>query len=266
MSKPAVPKKKHRGPKGAARKSNASVEPPRSPQAARPSGASSGRRPTTVSGPRIVEAKFVAAAQQIESLPPPVTLEVAFAGRSNVGKSSLLNCLMQRQNLVRTSSTPGCTRHVGFYEAIDLERRKLHLVDLPGYGYAKRSKAERATWALLLDHYFGDRPSLMLVVLLIDVRRGIEADDQELLDMVASVAKRRRTPLPVILVATKLDRLSHAAQKPALTKLQLQVGRALIGFSAKDATGREELLSTILRITFATNPDRGTPTELAPEG
>lgn len=202
--------------------------------------------------PRIVQARFVAAAREIPSLPPPVTLEVAFAGRSNVGKSSLLNCLMERQNLVRTSSTPGCTRQIGFYEATVDDRRLLHLVDLPGYGYAKRSKTERAAWAKLLDHYFVQRPSLMLVVLLIDVRRGIELEDQELLDLVASVEQRRVRPLPVLVVATKLDKLSRAAQKPALAKLEQRVGRKLLGFSAKDATGRQALLTAILRSAFAT--------------
>ena len=106
----------------------------------------------------IVEAKFVAA-QGITggALPAPTFAEVAFAGRSNVGKSSLINMLVQRKSLVRTSSTPGCTRQVNLFEIHAKDGTALHLADLPGYGFAKRSKQERSEWAKLIEGYLRER-------------------------------------------------------------------------------------------------------------
>src|SRR5262249_41664011 len=103
--------------------------------------------------PRIVAARFVASAPEARLLPAPPTAEVAFAGRSNVGKSALLNALLERKGLARTSSTPGCTRELVVFEAKTADDAVLTLVDLPGYGYAKRSKMERAAWAGFIEDY-----------------------------------------------------------------------------------------------------------------
>ena len=171
---------------------------------------------TKEAGPRVVEARFVAAAQTPQSLPAPVSVEVAFAGRSNVGKSSLLSSLVARKNLVRTSSTPGCTRQINFYEVRLADGTSLQFVDLPGYGYAKRSKAERASWATLIETYLLERPALALVIVLVDVRRGLEDEERELLSLIeTSESKNRRTP-KALLVATKMDRLANAKRKPEL--------------------------------------------------
>ena len=117
---------------------------------------------------RIVSAEFTAAAHAAAELPPPTQVEIAFAGRSNVGKSSLLNRLMNRRNLARTSSTPGCTRQINFFGVRTSSGVNLSLVDLPGYGYAKRSKDERKLWAELIDGYLLGRPTLRAVALLVD--------------------------------------------------------------------------------------------------
>src|SRR5690606_23305020 len=115
-------------------------------------------------------AEFEAAAQAPEQLPPPLGVEVAFAGRSNVGKSSLMNALMERRKLVRTSSTPGCTRAINFCKARARDGAELRLVDLPGYGYAKRSKTERNQWARMIESYLAERDHLRAVVMLVDAR------------------------------------------------------------------------------------------------
>src|ERR1700744_2083949 len=120
---------------------------------------------------RVVNAEFTAAAKAELELPPPLQLEIAFVGRSNVGKSSLLNRLMNRRNLARTSSTPGCTRQINFFNVRPAAGMNVSLVDLPGYGYAKRSKDERKLWAELIERYLLERPTLRMVAVLVDVRR-----------------------------------------------------------------------------------------------
>lgn len=191
--------------------------------------------------PRIVSATFKAGAKEPDQFPPPTVVEVAFAGRSNVGKSSLLNCLLERKNLVRTSSTPGCTRQVNFLEVKSDDDAQLLLVDLPGYGYAKRSKSERRAWGTLIDSYLLERPTLAGVALLVDVRRGLEEEEQQLLELLQGPARVSRKPLQVVLVATKIDKLSASQRKPALAKLASATGTRIVGFSAKEQIGRDQL-------------------------
>jgi GTP-binding protein len=191
-------------------------------------------------GPSIHDAQFVAGATSALQLPPPVSVEIAFAGRSNVGKSSLMNCLLARKGLVRTSSTPGCTRQIAFFEARLSGDTTLTLVDLPGYGYARRSKSERESWAGLIEQYLLERPTLRAVVLVIDVRRGLEADDRDLVTMLGE-PRKGRAGVEVIIAATKLDKLAASARKPALERVRASAGRAVVGFSAVDGTGRPEL-------------------------
>jgi GTP-binding protein len=196
----------------------------------------------------VKQAEFSAGATTSASFPPPVSAELAFAGRSNVGKSSLLNSLLSRRNLVRTSSTPGCTRQVNFL-AVELgDGVRITLVDLPGYGYAKRSKSERRAWANLIESYLLERPTLMGVVLLVDVRRGLEEDDRELLEMLASPARTSRRPLDVVVVATKLDKVAASKRKLAEEVLNKSTRLRVIGYSAKDGTGREALWRKLRRM------------------
>lgn len=200
--------------------------------------------PTTT----VVDASFVAGSTNAESLPPPTLLEVAIAGRSNVGKSSLLNTLMQRHGLARTSGTPGCTRQLNVFQVRCADGLTIRLVDVPGYGWARRSKQERAEWQAMVERYLTGRSSLRAVVLIVDVRRGPDDDERELVDFVrAQCAVREARPLDVIWVATKLDKLGLAHRKPALKTLRQAAGVPVIGFSATTGDGREELWRSIRR-------------------
>lgn len=190
--------------------------------------------------PQVVEAEFAAAAGPEGELPPPTFPEVAFAGRSNVGKSTLMNAVLQRKNLVRTSSTPGCTRSVNLFKARCADGLEMFLVDLPGFGYAKRSKNERASWGPLLEGYLQRRASLRAVAILVDVRRGPEEEELQLIDFLRSEALADRPPLSLILVATKVDKLPLAQRKPAVLKAGLP-GLPAIGFCGINGEGLDPL-------------------------
>ncbi|MFO7177873.1 MAG: ribosome biogenesis GTP-binding protein YihA/YsxC [Pseudomonadota bacterium] len=182
--------------------------------------------------PQIVDARFTAQASAPEQLPPPVSLEIAFVGRSNVGKSSLLNRLMQRRNLARTSSTPGCTRRITFFEVRTRDGTLLTLVDLPGYGYAARSKIERRSWSQLIEHYLASRPSLSAVALLVDVRRGLEDEERDLIDLLKAASPSRAAPR-VVLVATKIDKLPRSRRLASVQAIAREAGQPCIGFSTE---------------------------------
>jgi GTP-binding protein len=195
---------------------------------------------THAPAPPVVSAEFAAAAARSEELPAPIAVEIAFAGRSNVGKSTLLNALMRRRGLARTSSTPGCTRTVNFFRVKTQDGATLTLVDLPGYGYAKRAKDERESWAEVAERYLLERQALRLVVVLVDARRGLEADDRDLLEMVET-SKRRDRPTPkTLVVATKLDRLSASERKPTLARIA-EPGRPIVGTAESDAKSIDAL-------------------------
>ncbi|HEY2408031.1 MAG TPA: ribosome biogenesis GTP-binding protein YihA/YsxC [Polyangiaceae bacterium] len=195
--------------------------------------------------PRVLQAEFSAAARQPGELPAPTQVEIAFAGRSNVGKSSLLNRLMNRKSLARTSSTPGCTRQINFFAIETSAGTKLTLVDLPGYGYAQRSKHERASWGELIDSYITQRPTLRAVALLVDVRRGLEADDLDLLEMLDSESPGRPA-LGKLVVATKLDKVRASDRASAVSKIATNELRA-IGFSCELAETTNVLWNALER-------------------
>lgn len=210
-------------------------------------GARSMPTPSSPDLPRVRRAEFVAGAKAEAEIPPPVMSEIAFVGRSNVGKSSLINALVERKNLVRTSSTPGCTRQLSFFEIELVDDATLMLVDLPGYGYAKRSKEERGQWADVIEAYLLGRSTLRAVVSIVDVRRGIEPDDRDLLQLVTEKPRVSRAPLSVILVATKLDKLPRSKQKLELERVKQAAGVPVLGFSAEDGTGRDALWRLVRR-------------------
>lgn len=190
---------------------------------------------------RIATAEFAAAAAQTTQLPAEGRLEVAFAGRSNVGKSSLLNMLLARNRLARTSNTPGRTREIVFFDVKVAGGPELAFVDLPGYGYAKVSKSQSASWKGLLESYLQTRTTLRAVIILVDIRRGIEEEERDLLEFLA-----QREELAVVVVATKLDKLALNAQKPALAALKKESGVQVIGTSAETKVGREDVWARIL--------------------
>jgi GTP-binding protein len=197
---------------------------------------------------RVVDAKFVAGAVDMASLPPPTLVEVAFAGRSNVGKSSLLNAMMQRRGLARTSSTPGCTRQLNVFEVRCSDGLAVRFVDLPGYGWARRSKAERTQWQSMIEGYLRGRAGLRAVVLLVDVRRGVEDEERQLVEFLQQPrAVSAPRPLDVLLVATKIDKVGAAARKLTLEEVRRRAGARAIGFSAVSGEGRDELWECIRR-------------------
>jgi GTP-binding protein len=203
-------------------------------------------------GPRVATAEFVAGAARVDQVPAPAHFdnapEIAFAGRSNVGKSSLLNMMLARRGLARTSNTPGCTRQINFFDIglANAAPRRLVFVDLPGYGYAKVSKSESAAWKQLLEGYLLDRTTLRAVVILVDVRRGLEAEEEDLIGFLA-----QRPGLSVIVAATKLDKLPRSQQKPALARLAKN-GVRVIGTSAETREGRDVLWSRLLAAARST--------------
>jgi GTP-binding protein len=183
---------------------------------------------------KITAAQFLGAAAAPGGEPPPGPPEVAIAGRSNVGKSSLINSLLGRRGLARTSRTPGRTRQVNFF----LVNERFVLADLPGYGFAVGPEAERRTWGPLVEHYLRERPTLRGVVILVDVRRGVEAEEAELLAFLASVH------LPSVLVATKCDKLGRGAARQALARLT-SAGVPALGYSARTGEGRDALFGVL---------------------
>jgi GTP-binding protein len=207
--------------------------------------------------PPVRAAEHLAAAPRVEGLPAPdaaVAVEVALAGRSNVGKSSLLNALCARRGLARTSATPGKTRLLHLYEVRlaaappDAGEHRVWLCDLPGYGYAKVSHRERAAWRPMVTRYLLGRPALGGVVALVDVRRGVGELDALLLELCADAK------VPALVVATKIDKLSKADRSPALLALARDLAAAgpvagpPIGFSATAPLGVAELWAAIRRL------------------
>jgi GTP-binding protein len=202
---------------------------------------------------RVSTAEFAAGAARKDQVPATSHFddapEIAFAGRSNVGKSSLLNMLLSRRGLARTSNTPGCTRQINFFD-VTLARteppRRVVFVDLPGYGYAKVSKTEGRAWKELLEGYLSLRPTLRAVVLLVDVRRGLEQEEEDLIDFLAHHGASDRA---LVVVATKIDKLSRSAQKPALAKLaqpRHSHRSTVVATSGETGQGREQLWARIL--------------------
>jgi GTP-binding protein len=199
-----------------------------------------------------LEAVYLAEARPGHALPSPTQPEIAFAGRSNVGKSTLLNRLAQRRALARTSKTPGCTRGVVLFELRLRDGTKIHIADLPGYGFADRSKGERAAWGRHLEEYVQRRASLRAVIVLIDVRRGPQPDDHQLLEWLTFI---HRDP---IVVLTKIDKLSRNETAAAVASAHRALGVPVLAVSGETGVGREALMQRICAMLAPVEAQPGT--------
>lgn len=189
------------------------------------------------------DAKFVTSANEVAQFLPDEGAEVAVAGRSNAGKSSAINVMVNRRQFARTSKTPGRTQLVNFFQLRDAAR----LVDLPGYGFAKVSNSQRAHWGRLLQDYFETRASLKGLILVVDVRRQLQDFDRQMLDFAASVE------LPVHILLTKADKLKRGQASTALLQVKKELtDRATVQlFSAHNRQGVEEARAVLERLLDA---------------
>ncbi|MEO8840545.1 MAG: ribosome biogenesis GTP-binding protein YihA/YsxC [Kofleriaceae bacterium] len=190
-----------------------------------------------------VSARFVTSAAAPEGFPPPTLPELAVVGRSNVGKSTLINALVGNAGLARTSRTPGRTRLLNWFE-ID---KKFHLVDLPGYGYAEVNKDLRESWRPLIETYLGARTVLAGVLLLIDVRRGVQEEE---LDFIPWLAERA---VPVVVALTKADKLPKHKRTLEVMKAKKELGlkRDPIAVSAQSGDGVAQVWQGLAKIIDA---------------
>jgi GTP-binding protein len=200
---------------------------------------------------KINQVEFVISAVGPSQYPHGALPEIALAGRSNVGKSSLINRMINRKNLARTSSQPGKTQTMNYYRI----NSDLFFVDLPGYGYAKVSQAERKRWGRFIEEYLLKREQLKLVLLLVDLRHPPSNDDR------AMYAWLKHHGIPLCVVATKADKISRGQwQKHAkIVKETLEMDKAetFVLFSSETGLGKEELWSLIEEKIGYTAPDAG---------
>lgn len=192
---------------------------------------------------KVTQAEFVISAVGPNQYPDDALPEIALAGRSNVGKSSLINRLINRKSLARTSSKPGKTQTINFYQI----NRQLYFADMPGYGFARVSKAMKAAWGRMVEEYLTQRQQLDAVIQLIDLRHPPTADDREMYEWL------KHHHLPVIVVATKADKISKGQwprhRKQVKEGLSLLPEDPLILFSARTGQGKEEVWSAIGEFT-----------------
>lgn len=185
--------------------------------------------------------EFVRSAVKTGDFPKDALPQIAFAGKSNVGKSSTINRLLNRKNFARVGNAPGKTVHINFF-SID---EKVYFVDLPGYGYAKVSKKERARWGQLMEEYFASEDTLTLGFQIVDIRHKPTADDVIMADWFL------QTGMPFVVIANKLDKIKKSQLEENLdtirTTLHLPEEVLVVPFSAEKGTGREEVLALILK-------------------
>lgn len=187
----------------------------------------------------VTKAEMIITAGKASQFPVHDMPEIAFAGKSNVGKSSLLNAMLNRKALARTSSQPGKTQTINFYSVQDT----FMFVDLPGYGYAKVSKEERERWGKLIEGYLQNRSQLKKIILLIDIRHEVGSNDKMMYDWIKHYHNE------VIVVATKLDKIKRSQLQKQLAIIKKGLGLSgadrLVAFSAETKQGCEELWKII---------------------
>jgi len=189
----------------------------------------------------IKEAQFITSVMHLTQLPEPTLPEIALAGRSNVGKSSLINRMLSRKAIAKTSATPGKTQMLNYYNI----NSNLFFVDCPGYGYAKVSRTQRSHWGTIIETYLLEREPLKLVLQLIDVRHAPTKDDIAMFEWLV------HHQLPVCIVATKADKIPRSKYQNHLALIRKELGMhrdgQIVLFSSETGQGREELWDLINR-------------------
>ena len=196
---------------------------------------------------KITRADYVASAVKNSQYPEEILPEIVFIGRSNVGKSSLINSLCNRKNLAHTSQTPGKTQTINFYKATlkitePPEFKNFYLVDLPGYGYAKTSKTNRSIWAKFIDEYLNKSPNIKFVCQLVDMRHAPMDSD---LETFKNILEKN---LPVLIIATKSDKLSKNERSKNLAVIKKSFGieeLPILPYSSRNGEGTSDLLDVI---------------------
>ncbi|MFF2018648.1 ribosome biogenesis GTP-binding protein YihA/YsxC [Paenibacillus sp. NPDC058177] len=198
---------------------------------------------------KVNNAEFIISAVGPDQYPDDALPEIALAGRSNVGKSSLINRMINRKNLARTSSTPGKTQHMNYY----LVNENMYFVDFPGYGYAKVSKTQRATWGKMVEKYLAERDTLKLVLLVVDLRHPPTSNDKMMFDWL------KHYDIPLCVVATKADKIPKTRwpKHVKIMKQELGVlpGDLFIPFSSEIGLGREELWALVAEYIQSTEQE-----------
>ena len=190
---------------------------------------------------KVTSAEFITSAVKRSDYPEELLPEVAFAGRSNVGKSSLINTLVNRKHLVRTSSSPGRTQTLNFFRI----NNQVNFVDLPGYGFAKVPLKVKAQWKTMVESYLKNRKTLQLVIILLDIRRTPSSDEASLMRWLENFG------IPFLIVLTKTDKLSQnkcSAQQKIIQDFLLLKREEVVCFSAVTRKGRQEILKRITSI------------------
>ncbi|MBW6515020.1 MAG: ribosome biogenesis GTP-binding protein YihA/YsxC [Candidatus Cloacimonetes bacterium] len=205
---------------------------------------------------KIVESEFITSAVEKRQYPESPFLEIAFAGKSNVGKSSLINVLLNRKKIAKTSSTPGKTRLINFFKVRVIRYNEqqerigegfFSLVDLPGYGYAKVSKTEREKWKAMIKTYLESRPELRLLLLLVDIRHSADHKDKLMIEMLEAYQ------LPYIIIATKADKVPKTTINKYLKGLSREFGKdrgEFLAVSVLNKTGIKEMLEKLEETLF----------------
>ena len=190
----------------------------------------------------VVNSQLSATAVWPKQFPTDGLFEFVFVGRSNVGKSSLINCLSNRKSLARTSGNPGKTRTINFFKISILSGESpidLYFVDLPGYGYAKVSRSESEKWGAMIEGYLKHRPQIKYIIMLLDIRHDPSAKDMELFEWL------KHYNYNVIAVATKSDKLKRSQVQKHVAALRRALGVDVLPFSSETLSGREELWKLI---------------------